>query len=127
MDLATNNQSRALPHRRSSSSSNNSAISGTVNPSYTPDVTDTSSASEDHERNLIPNVGELIPSPVSILWAMCVLRIKRLVRNYVSFFFLIFMPVILVASGFAIVKLQSISVQEHKLTFSISDGMNCQN
>jgi hypothetical protein len=122
MDLATNNQSRALPHR----SSNNSAISDAVNPSYTPDVTDTSSVSEDHERNLIPNVGELIPSPVSILWAMCELRIKRLVRNYVSFFFMIFMPVILVASGFASIKFQSIS-QENKLTFFISDGMNCQN
>jgi hypothetical protein len=99
-----------MPHRRMSNSSLQSA-SGS-------DGTFTTGSCD----NLIPNIGETVSNSFTVFIAMCLLRFRRLIRNPMSLFFMVFMPVVMVVIGFAVVKSQNIPAEQAKVEFTLSKG-----
>jgi hypothetical protein len=77
---------------------------------------------ESEEQNLIGDFGPIEKKASSDLLAMCKLRVLRLLRSPSAFFFMIFMPIVLVAAGLAIVKSQSGGYQKQVINFTSPTG-----
>ncbi|XP_035703760.1 ATP-binding cassette sub-family A member 8-B isoform X2 [Folsomia candida] len=105
-----------MPHRRmSSSSQQGSDVNDAINSSLT---------TENQGDNLIPNIGDFDTNTASIFKVMCALRLRRLIRNPASLFFMVVMPVLLVIIGFIIVKSQSINQVDETFIFSFENDFS---
>lgn len=112
-------QREVMPHRRMSGSSRQSADDEQL-------ISDLPVSLNDVQGdNLIPNVGDFEPKTASIFKVMCLLRIRRLIRNPVSLFFLLVMPIVFVVIGFVIVKYQAVNQTDAQVAFSLESSKAC--
>ncbi|ODM93723.1 ATP-binding cassette sub-family A member 5 [Orchesella cincta] len=69
------------------------------------------------ECNLIPDQSEMNISLVDSMKALCLVRIRRLIRSPQSMFFMIVMPSLLVAVGLALMRAQELVLKDTLMSF----------